>query len=222
MHYLINNCLIKSENAALSSKQKNSQIVCFINELHYCKNILDYGCGKCRYSKLLYDKTQKLTLVDSEIQLSRTQIIDNKRTTVYDYANNTLKGTEVYSIENINMIMDTFNFILCSNVLSAIPNYDDRMTLLRNIFNLLDSEGRTLVSVQYRNSYFKTYETNPNAIKHYDGWIIKNGHSYSFYGLIKPENLIQMCTNAGLVVDKKIIKDGFVYLIMKKEQLEKH
>lgn len=222
MHYIVNNCLIKSENAALSSKQKNSQIISFINELQYCDNILDYGCGKCRYSKLLYSKTRKLTLVDSEIQLSRKQIIDGEKTTIYDYAKTTLSGSDIYNIENINMIMDTFNFILCSNVLSAVPNYDDRMTLLNNIFNLLDGTGRALISVQYRNSYFKSYKTNPNAIKHYDGWIIKNRNSYSFYGLIKPETLIQMCTNVGLVVDRKLIKDGFVYLIMKKYQMGKH
>lgn len=35
MHYVINNCIIKSENAALSSSQRNQNIVKFINELPY-------------------------------------------------------------------------------------------------------------------------------------------------------------------------------------------
>lgn len=216
MHYNINNCIIKSENAALSSKQKNSQIVQFINNLEFCKSILDYGCGKCRYSELLSKKTNSLTLIDSEIQISRTQIIHNERTTVCEYAADHLNEAKVFSIEKIDQIEEKFDFILCSNVLSAIPNKEYRVNVLKNINKLLSVNGKALVSVQYRNSYFNSYATNPNATKNYDGWLIKKGDSYSFYGLIKPDSLIGLCENTGLVVEKKILKDGSVFLFLQK------
>ena len=51
MHYTINEYLIKSENAALSYQQTNSQVLKYIDALPNDINILDYGCGKCRYSR---------------------------------------------------------------------------------------------------------------------------------------------------------------------------
>ena len=217
MHYNVNDCVIKSENAALSSKQKNSQIVRFIEDLDNCNSILDYGCGKCRYSKLLFEKSNALTLVDSEIQVNRIQIIHNERTTIREFASKRLNSSKVVTIEEIDTINDKYDFILCSNVLSAIPLEEFRIKALENIYNLLSNNGKALISVQYRNSYFDTYKTNPNAQEHYDGWIIKTGNSYSFYGLIKPDALIDLCENVGLIIKKKILKDGSIYLFLQKE-----
>ena len=118
-------------------------------------------------------------------------------------------------VEKIKMLNERFDFILCTNVLSAIPFYEERMNVLRNIFNLLKKDGKVLVSVQYRNSYFNTYKSNPNAIMKNDGWLIKKGNSYSFYALISPNKLIDMCYDVGFKMNRKIIKDGSIYLFLK-------
>lgn len=215
MHYVINNCIIKSENAALSSSQRNQNIVKFINELPYCDKMLDYGCGKCRYSPLLNDRCKKLYLADSQIQLKRTQTICGNKTSVEEYSKKFFSNSSIVEVEKIKKLNERFDFILCTNVLSAIPFYEERMNVLRNIFNLLKNDGRVLVSVQYRNSYFNTYKSNPNAIMKNDGWLIKKGNSYSFYALISPNKLIDMCYDVGFKMDRKIIKDGSIYLFLK-------
>ena len=79
---------------------------------------------------------------------------------------------------------------------------------IKKYFQLIKKDGKVLVSVQYRNSYFNTYKSNPNAIMKNDGWLIKKGNSYSFYALISPNKLIDMCYDAGFKMDRKIIKDG--------------
>lgn len=71
MHYQINNYLVKSENAALSSRQTNSEIISRIDSLPNDIDTLDYGCGKCRYSRQLSKKSKHIVLLDSKVQLSR-------------------------------------------------------------------------------------------------------------------------------------------------------
>lgn len=215
MHYQINDFLIKSENAALSTKQTNKIILAHINELPKNIVVMDYGCGKCRYSKQLNAHAKKTVLLDSAVQISRTQMIHEERLSVIDYAKKHLSNAYVYSIEEYDFDKDEFDFILCSNVLSAIPLVDERKKVLRNIKKLLKSTGTALISVQYSNSYFKTYSQNTGAIKHEDGWIIKRGNSYSFYGIILPNELIELCENVGMEVVKVIKHDGSIYLTVK-------
>lgn len=215
MHYIINNCLIKSENAALSTKQTNKKILEIIDGLKYYDSILDYGCGKCRYARYLSKKAKKLYLTDSKIQLERVQIIENCKTTIKDYASNVLKNGIVFSVEEIDF-RKKYDFILCTNVLSAIPKTYERKKVLKNIFKLLKKDGIALLSLQYRNSYFDTYKTNKNACPYNDGWIIKNRNNYSYYAIIPPEKLCLLCEEAGFKIHKKIIVDGSIYVFLKK------
>lgn len=216
MHYLINECLIKSENAALSSNQKNKNITKFIGELPQMNTILDYGCGKCRYSILLSEKCISLYLTDSEVQINRLQTIYGKKTTVKEYVENELPNSKVIELENIENINTLFDFVLCTNVLSAIPFYEERLKVLSNIYELLKENGKALISVQYKNSYFNTYLTNPNAVELNGGWLIKIRNSYSYYAIITPNELVSMCQNAGFKIEKKIVKDGSVYVFVDK------
>lgn len=88
MHYEIDNCIIKSRKCSIIIFSTKSNIVKFINELPYCDKMLDYGCGKCRYSPLLNDRCKKLYLADSQIQLKRTQTIFGNKTSVEEYSKN--------------------------------------------------------------------------------------------------------------------------------------
>jgi 2-polyprenyl-3-methyl-5-hydroxy-6-metoxy-1,4-benzoquinol methylase len=212
MHYVINDCLVKSENAALSSRQASAQVIQYIENLSAGINILDYGCGKCRYSRQLNNKSKSLVLIDSEIQINRKQIICGVLTTVKDYANTYLVNTNVCSLENSQELNLKFDFILCTNVLSAIPSTEDRIFMLNNVKRFLDRDGKALITVQYYNSYFNTYSKNPKAAEYNDGWIIPKGNDFTYYGIIKPQILIGYCESAGLNIKHKYLKDGSIYL----------
>jgi len=153
-----------------------------------------------------------LVLIDSEIQINRKQIICDVLTTVKDYANTYLVNTNVCALENSQGLNLKFNFILCSNVLSAIPSTDDRILLLNNIKKFLDRDGKALITVQYYNSYFNTYSNNPKTAEYNDGWIIPKGNNFTYYGIIKPQILIEYCERAGLNIKEKCLKDGSIYL----------
>lgn len=215
MHYQIDKYLIKSENAALSTKQKNKIILSYIEQLPDNIVALDYGCGKCRYSKQLSSKTTKLVLIDSNIQISRTQRIYDRELSVLEYASRFLPNTLVYSVEEYDFNKEKFDFILCANVLSAIPFIDERKRVLSNIKQLLKPTGRALITVQYSNSYFNTYGVKEGNVKYEDGWIIKRGNSFSFYGIVFPDKLMTLCEEVGLRIEKIYKHDGSVYLTVK-------
>lgn len=212
MHYLINNVIVKSENAALSTSQTNKIVLKYIDNLPGKINILDYGCGKCRYSLQLSQKASHITLIDSQVQITRTQTIHSAKTSVELFAKNNLKNASVYYIENFDFSKQQFDFILCSNVLSAIPDKSTREKLLDNIYNILLDNGTALITVQYRNSYFNTYNNRNGVEKYEDGWLIKKNNSFSFYGIIYPEQLIEMCLNANLKIENAYKNDGSIYL----------
>jgi SAM-dependent methyltransferase len=215
MHYTINNIVIKSENTAKSSKQKNQIIVDYINRMKSCDSILDYGCGKCRYTRLLSPKAKDIFLLDSQIQIKRKQIIEGQYTTVLEYANE-FSNVCVISAEDFQHINRLFDFILCTNVLSAVPCIEERKRILINIRRSLSKKGIALISVQYRNSYFNTYVENKDNIPYEDGWIIKKGNGYSFYGMIYPDALCSLCEESGLNVVDQFNNDGSTYVFVNK------
>jgi len=218
MHYLVDNRLIKSENAALSYQQTNSIILKYIEDLPANIDILDYGCGKCRYSRQLNKKSRKLVLFYSEIQLSRKQMICGCYVSVREYANSHLDNAITISVEEQDNNNLSFDFILCANVISAIPFENERKVVFDNINRHLKKTGYALITVQYYNSYFKSYSDKPGSIKYNDGWIIQRGKDFSFYGIISPSKLIDYCENSGLQIMNKKLIQGSVYLLVNKEE----
>lgn len=210
--------IVKSENAALSTSQTNKIVLKFIDNLPDKINILDYGCGKCRYSLQLGKKARHITLLDSQVQISRTQTIYSTKTTVESFANNNMKNVSVCSIETFDFTKQQFDFILCSNVLSAIPDKQTRKKLLDNIYDILLDNGTALITVQYRNSYFNTYNNREGVEKYEDGWLIKRNNSYSFYGIIYPEQLIEMCLKSNLKIENLYKNDGSIYLTVARKK----
>lgn len=213
MHYQItDSCIVKSENAALTTKQPNMQIVKYISNLPNNIVALDYGCGKLRHSIFLYKKCSLLVVIDSDIQITRIQKIDNMKLNVIDYIDSKMPTALAFPISDNRWKKYKYDFVLCTNVLSAIPSFKEREIILTNIKNNLKSEGKALISVQYRNSYFKSYKENSNAKEYLDGWIIKKGTFYSFYGIIQPKDLTNLCIQQGFKILNKRLIDGSIYL----------
>lgn len=214
MHYNINDdIIIKSENAAKSYTQPNKYLLDMIKDFANVDRVLDYGCGKLRYTIPLCELAKEVIAIDSNEQILRKQKIWNEKTSVMVYSNK-IDNLEVYSLNDTKWKEYKYDFILCSNVLSAIPNDLDRIKVLNNIKSILSYKGKALITTLYRNSYFSLYKMRESSIKYHDGWIVKNGSLFSFYGLISVEKLINYCINAGLIVDDVIIRNGSVFVVV--------
>ena len=188
MRYRVNGIEIRSENAAKPLCQRSAYLSHWIRSHPHVGAVLDYGCGKLRYAPLLAQRARMLTLVDSEIQIGRVQMIDGELTTVSDYARNHWPHSQTLTPEEFQRHRRKYDLVLCVNVLSAIPTPKTRSETLRLIASRLKPTGRCLFVTQYRNSYFRKAAPSKKAIKHLNGWILRSHSGNSYYGVLsKPE-----------------------------------
>lgn len=213
MHYRIDaHILIKTENAAKPEKQGSAFLKSLISKLEPVSSSFDYGCGKLRYREAILATTDTLALVDSEIQLSRQQLIRGKLTTIREA---TQHGNRIstYNTSEFGTLLATFDRGFCVNVLSVIPFLSARRRVLDLIQWRLRPSGTCLFAVQYRNSDFTRMQTMPNARPWLDGFLIDSLRGYSFYGLISPERLTKMVEKAGFEIIERTLNEGTVYLM---------
>lgn len=215
MHYVVDGLLIKSENAARTVSQQSKFVMNWIDKLPSNFSVLDYGCGKLRYTIPLSKKVNQVTAVDSEIQINRLQSIDSEMTTVKKYVENRLVNTKVCSIISEEWQESTYDAIICTNVLSAIPDEQERIKVLQNIYRVLKKNGHALIVNQHRNSYFKTYNQNQNSKQYFDGWIIQNSRGNSFYGLIPTSKLKEYLSIVGFDIIECKTEGESAYAIIK-------
>ena len=154
MHYKINDGIIESELAAKSTRQPNKQVLKYINTLSSDEVVLDYGCGKLRYTIPLSKQVKKVVAIDSLEQLSKRQIINGKMMRLLDFYD---EAISIYSIDSVEWRNQQYDTIFCTNVLSAVPYYIERLQILKNAKSVLKDSGVLFISTQYRNSYFNTY-----------------------------------------------------------------
>jgi SAM-dependent methyltransferase len=162
--------------------------------------VLDFGCGKLRYTIPIAARVRHVTAVDSTVQLQRQQLVAGIHTSVSEYVTDNLANARAVCVADPTWRNRKYDYVLCANVLSSIPNQGRRVKLLKDLKAVLRNKGRLLVVVQYRNTYFSAFQTNPNAVRHYDGWLVTRGRYASFYGLIAPTRLARLCKSVGLAV----------------------
>jgi len=180
MRYLVNGSNIRSENAAKSHTQKSKPVDDYLLNSGKGQSILDFGCGKLRYSDTLTKIATTVTFVDSQIQLSRKQLIRGEHTSVTEFVSKNYPNCKTIPFEQIHEHRELYNLITCTNVLSAIPCKETLNKVLSNIKKLLSSNGIAVFINQHRSSYFKKFET---GIKHLNGYIYSNEKSISYYGI---------------------------------------
>ncbi len=202
MRYKFKGAELKTENAAKPYRQASKWLADQISQVSSDALVLDYGCGKFRYTIRLSRRVKDVCAVDSSCQIEREQRIANKRTTLNEYAKKYLKNVAVCQVRSKAWQRERFDFILCANVLSVIPRKADRIDVLRKLRSVLKADGRLLASTQFRNTHFKHWETNPNAIWVRDGWFVKGLRGASFYAIIPPKKLARLCRNAGFSVSQ--------------------
>jgi hypothetical protein len=212
MRYKLRNGVeIKTENAAKPASQPSQFLLRLIEELPHVTSTFDYGCGKLRYQVAITDKTDTLALVDSEIQLSRVQVLRTEKTsirTIFRGSNQILTFNDS-EFANVNTKFDRG---FCINVLSVIPSVRYRKTVLEVIQGRLRRGGECLFVVQYRNSDFNRMKAMTNARPWLDGFLVDSLRGHSFYGLISPVRLEASLKRAGFRICETTLNEGSVYI----------
>lgn len=219
MRYKASGFVIRSENAAKPASHASGYVIDLLQDIGSASHSLDYGCGKLRYSVHLKQLAKKLTIVASETQLSRTQVVCGQTTTIRDFV--TAKWPNVRVINHLDIRNDRarYGFILCANVLSAVPHVRTRKSIMRLLANRLSARGRALFICQYTNSYFCKQMSDSSVKKIADGFIKGHPENASFYGLIKPNELRQLVVGAGMTIEKAWIHDQSGYVVACRKSL---
>jgi SAM-dependent methyltransferase len=211
-------CVVRSENAAKPASQASRYLRELIRKLPKVEASLDYGCGKLRYFRVMAARSNRLILVDSEIQLSRQQLLLGKRTSVRDLTRYE-KRIEVYNDQEFDASRARFDRAYCINVLSAIPSLGTRKRIIRKIASALKHGALCLFVVQYRNSDFSRMISLPNARKWRDGFLLDSRRGTSFYAQIDPHRLITLVRGCGLSVWDYHLNDGSIYLWARRDSV---
>lgn len=202
MRYKFKSVELRTENAAKPYRQRGKWVVDQIEQIPVDAVVLDYGCGKFRYTIPLSRRARRVFAVDSSFQIDREQRIANKRTNLREYARKYLRNVSVLESEADGWRRPRFDFILCANVLSVIPHKSVRIQVLAKLAAVLNKNGQLLVTTQFRNTYFNQCSAKPNATWVRDGWFIRGLRGASFYAIIPPKKLAQLCRTAGLAVSR--------------------
>ncbi len=209
--------MIRSENAAKPVVQPSKYLLGLLDRYSPMRDALDFGCGKLRYAVHLARLAENLTLVDSEIQLCRIQVVDGKPTTIRDFAKVRWQHATVLNAEEFRRCRQRFDFALCANVLSTIPRVSVRKTVIGQIGQRLKSRGCCLFVCQYTNSYFREQMAAPNVTKYGDGFIKGTKQNASFYGLINPTALVKLVTSTGMAVVESWRHDQSGYVLARRK-----
>lgn len=199
MHYILNGITIKSENAAKPEAQASKSVVNYLLDKKGIERILDFGCGKLRYSETLNKIGVSVTYVDSRVQLTRLQTIKGTKTNVVKYVADNYQGALVVPFEEIDHHKEKYQLITCTNVISAIPCEETLKKVLAKINDLLDSDGCAVFVNQHRNSYFKRFLSGQKRLF---GYIYKGKRGYSYYGIITPDVMTKLLECNGYKVLK--------------------
>lgn len=214
MHYRIRGKIIASELAAKSPSQASVPLEAFLKTHDKVARAADYGCGKLRYVSALVKMAASVTLVDSSIQLDRKQMIDGNETTVRQLAKQQWPTIRIETIcEFEGNSSPKFDFVLCANVLSAIPSKKARSKALAAIKRRLKTSGILLVVNQHTNSHFSQVARRKNTVKYLDGWLAPRNDSASYFGIINTKKTSQILKMEGFNVIEQWIEGQSNYAI---------
>jgi hypothetical protein len=201
---------IKTENAAKPESQPARFLLDLFTDLSHAVSSFDYGCGKLRYQRAIAETTDVLAIIDSEVQLSRLQLLRRKETSIRDLFKQSNR-IQVYNDVQFQELNTRFERGFCINVLSVIPSYRRRRQVLDAIHKKLTPRGECLFVVQYRNSDFTRMKRMPNAKPWLDGFLIDSLRGYSFYGMISPQRLERALKRAGFRIRETKLNEGSAY-----------
>ncbi|WP_422478549.1 methyltransferase domain-containing protein [Pleomorphochaeta sp. DL1XJH-081] len=211
MKYLINNKIIKSHNTAKPYIQASKLTIEYINRIESVNTIVDYGCGKLRYTYYLRKKCKQLILVDSEEQLARKQKLFDREISIRELVKND-KDIKVLNEQEYAKSQDKYDIIFIANVLSAIPILEERHKLLENVKNSITQKGYAIFISQYTDTYFKNICYMQGAKEHLDGYLVNKGKCATYYGILPPVKLSNILEEKGFKILQSKILGKSVYI----------
>lgn len=218
MHYKIGKLTIETERAAKPVSQRSVYLASWLNSLPKLQNAADFGCGRLRYSYILYRKTRSLTLTDSDEQLQKEQILQGRKTNIAAHCQRQMPNARVLTLDQFRRHSNKYSFILCSNVLSVIPSRDTQKLAINDVREHLKRDGTALFVTQYRNSDFDKMRSRPNAKSYHDGWVLDSPRGAFYYGIIAPEKLEQLVTSDGLKVRSQWTNEGSAFILVERKR----
>lgn len=214
MHYKIKEYVIESELAAKSVLQPNQNVLNYISNIPSFYTVLDYGCGKLRYTLPLSKRVKKVVAIDSAEQIKKLQVINGQRTSLSEVK---IDNVTVCALEDSKWRAESYDLVLCTNVLSAIPFESIREEVISNACSVLKETGQLYITVQYRNSYFSQYNQRQDVTKFEDGWLIlKKNQRGMFYAPLTSDYIVKLCQRNGFTNFHIYNKDGSCYITAKK------
>jgi Methyltransferase domain len=214
MRYRIRGLMIRSENAAKTPREASRPLADWLERNISVGAALDYGCGRLRYTPYLAQCCETLGLVDSLHQLDRETHMAGRATNVRTHAIRKWPGCRIYSVEQFwRGVCERYDFVLCANVLSAIPSRRIRSRSLRAIHRCLYRNGRILVVNQHTNSYFTEVRNNPNSVLHLDGWVLRSAKGPTYFGILGREKIIRLLRAHGFHVQDAWIEGQSNYVL---------
>lgn len=166
---------------------------------------------KLRYERIIAKTTDELALIDSEVQLSRTQIIRGRSATIRDHIRKS-NYARAYTVNQFASAERRYDRGFCINVLSVIPDPSVRLGIVQLMRTKLKPGGSCLFVSLYRNSDFTRMQRLPNCRPYDNGFLINSLRGHSFYGLIPRSDLEALVRRAGLSVESAVLDEGSVYL----------
>ena len=219
MRYRIKGTDIRSENAAKPATDAAAYLVDWLHKRDRTRFALDYGCGKLRYTQHLAHRSKHIGIVDSEVQLTRTQRIGGKQTSIVEYAKITWPSSTIQNLKDFwKQSAHRYHFVLCAHVLSAIPCPKTRARSLRAIRAAVEHNGRILFVNQHTNSYFTEVRKRQSTCPHLDGWIAKSKAGASYYGILNKDSVVKLVSRSGFSVDEAWIEGQSNFVLVSKGQ----
>jgi hypothetical protein len=152
-----------------------------------------------------------VALIDSEVLLSRKQIVKGELTSIRDFCKVSNRFKVLNDFEFL-LLQEQFDRGFCINVLSIVPIPEIRRRVIKLLYSKLKPGGSCLFVVQYRNSDFTRMRKTPEARSWGDGFLMDSLRGYSFDALIPPDCLTNMVMRAGFQVSNRVLNEGSVYL----------
>lgn len=214
MHYKVQGHVLRTENTAKPRVQSSRYLREWLLRQPPVEQALDFGCGKLRYSAEVAARSRLFTLVDSEEQIARLQLLDGERATIREYVRRHWRHGIVLSTTEFARSARRYDFVLCANVLPVIPDRKARANALRLLAGRLTRGERCLFVAQYRNSYFAMIQKLANARPHLDGWLVpREENATSYFGILPPSRLERLVTAHGFTILHSWVEEQSAYVL---------
>lgn len=215
MRYKFGDKIIRSENAAKSHAQKSKHVVEYFSRRPRVAKLLDFGCGKLRYSEELLAISEHVTFIDSSVQLNRSQVVRGVRLSVREYISHNYDRAVCVAFEDSDCSsLSGYDLVSCTNVLSAIACQDVMAKALGLIRSSLNETGEAIFINQYRCSSFAKFEAGE---PHMHGYVYDSRNGPSYYGLMKNSTVAELLADHGFQVAEKWTKDDVGFVVARRQ-----